>query len=105
MTNNILPTANEEWGMWGTSGQNGYDQQLTWNATSRILAAEFKLTPEQTRNLLDARFGRHLADDLSFIKGGPDSAEKIEAHIKARLEDHGWNRYFRKAVSEARQAA
>jgi hypothetical protein len=65
----ILPTANKEWGFWGTAERNGYDAELTWKAASNFLIAEFDLTAEQARDVLDARFGRHLADDLSFIKG------------------------------------
>lgn len=65
----ILPTENKEWGFWGTAERNGYDAELTWKAASNFLMAEFELTTEQARDVLDARFGRHLSDDLSFIKG------------------------------------
>ena len=84
-TRTILPTANEVWGLWGTAGHNGYDQEMTWEAASDALATAFNLNPEQVRNLLDARFGRHLADDLSFIPGGPVSREIIEQHIMALI--------------------
>ena len=53
----ILPTGNKEWGFWGTSGHNGYDAELTWEAASRFLAKEFDLTAEQVRDVLEARFG------------------------------------------------
>ncbi len=103
-TKTILPTANESWGFWGAAGHNGYDQQMTWEAASDALATAFDLTAEQVRNLLDARFGRHLADDLSFIAGGPVSPEAIEQHIMARLADRGWRKWFEKAVLEVRSA-
>lgn len=96
----ILKTENSEWGFWGTSERNGYDAALVWDAASRFLAAEFELTPEQARDVLDARFGRHLADDLSFIENGPTSADAITAHLKARVADRGWRDSFENAIRE-----
>lgn len=100
-----LPTENPSWGFWGTSNHNGYDTAMAWDAASSVLQEIFKLNSEQTRDLLDARFGRHLADDLSFITGGPTSADKITAHIKERMSNHGWDRWVRKTLKEIRQAA
>jgi hypothetical protein len=104
MTKTILPTANETWGFWGTCGHNGYDQAMAWEAASDALATAFDLKPEQVRDLLDARFGRHLADDLSFIPGGPVSREAIENHIMTRLADRRWRKWFEQAVREAKSA-
>jgi hypothetical protein len=95
-----LPTANEIWGFWGTCGQADWDQQMAWEAASDALATAFDLTPEQVRDLLDARFGRHLADDLSFIPGGPVSPEAIQKHIMKRLADREWCKWFERAVRE-----
>jgi hypothetical protein len=100
MKNPTLPTNNQEWGLWGTSISNGYDAALVWDATSRFLTKAFALTPEETCTMLDARFGRHLADDLSFIKGGPVTAEAITRHLEQRYADRGWRRYFEKALRE-----
>ena len=100
----ILPTANHEWGFWGTSIHNGYDAPMAWDAASHVLADTFKLSPEQTRDLLDARFGRHLADDLSFIKGGPKSGQAITDHINSRLADRKWRSTFERAVREVKSA-
>ena len=100
----ILPTTNLEWGFWGTSIHNGYDAPMAWDAASRALAAAFKLSPEQTRDLLDARFGRHLADDLSFIDGGPTSAHAITDHINRRLADRKWRSTFERAVRDIKSA-
>jgi hypothetical protein len=100
----ILPTANIEWGFWGTSNHSGYDTPMAWDAASRVLAEAFKLSPEQTRDLLDARFGRHLADDLSFIKGGPTTAQEIIDHINCRLVDRKWRSTFDRAVREVKGA-
>lgn len=107
MTHNtkILPTENPSWGFWGTATHNGYDTAMAWDASSKALQQIFKLKPEQTRDLLDARFGRHLADDLSFIAGGPTSTDKITAHIKERMTHRGWDRWVHKTLKEIRQAA
>ena len=103
-TNTTLPTNNTGWGFWVTAGHNGYDQQMAWEAVSDALATAFELTPEQVRDVLDARLGRHLADDLSFIAGGPVSREAIEQHIMKRLADRGWRKWFETAVREVRSA-
>ena len=95
-----LPTDNECHGFWGTSEVNGYDATMTWDTTSRFFAKTFNLTPEETRTLLDARFGRHLADELSFIEGGPKTAAAITAHLEKRNTEAGWRRYFEKAIRE-----
>lgn len=100
MNNEPLPTNNEEWGFWGTSVSNGYDAALTWDTASRFFAKTFNLTPEETRTLLDARFGRHLADDLSFISGGPVTSSAITTHLEKRNADKGWRRHFEKAIRE-----
>jgi hypothetical protein len=100
MKNEPLPTNNEEWGFWGTSVSNGFDAALTWDTASRFFAKTFNLTPEETRTLLDARFGRHLADDLSFINGGPATAQAIITHLEKRYADKGWRRHFEKAIRE-----
>lgn len=100
----ILPTANPDWGFWGTSVRNGYDTDLAWATVSDALATAFHLSPTEIRDLLDSRFGRHLADDLSFILGGPSSRAAIEAHIMARLAVPGWRRWFETEVRAIRAA-
>ncbi|HSH41632.1 MAG TPA: hypothetical protein VK973_05840 [Arenicellales bacterium] len=67
------------------------------------LATAYDLTPEQIRDLLDSRFGRHLADDLSFIDGGPTEPDVIQTHIMQRLAKGGWRRWFNEAVRYVRQ--
>ncbi len=96
----ILPTNNPEWGFWGTCRHNGYDQDLAWTAASRFLAVTFKLKPERVRDLLDHRFGRHLADDLSFIPGGPATEESIAAHLAARFGQPAWRDWVRITLRE-----
>ncbi|OHC75201.1 MAG: hypothetical protein A3G18_09680 [Rhodospirillales bacterium RIFCSPLOWO2_12_FULL_58_28] len=107
----ILPTANHEWGMWGASLHNGYDPNVTWTAASRFLAETFRLKPEQVRDLLDARFGRHLADDLSFIpqlvagtfRGGPADEEIIASHLAARFAQPAWRDWVRITLGEIKR--
>lgn len=101
---NPLQTENESFGFWGTSIANGYDAPMAWDAVSRVLAEALSLTPEEIRDLLDARFGRHLSDDLSFIKVGPTNEQAITDHIKMRIADRKWRRYFESALCEIRSA-
>ncbi len=103
-----LPTENQKWGFWGTSVSNGYDAELTWDTASRFLAKNFDLTPEQSRDVLDSNFGRHLADELSFIKSerrgiasGPSSATASRKHLTMRITDKGWRDCFENAIREA----
>ncbi len=100
MTFTPAATANLQWGFWGTSIQNGYDAELTWDTACRFLAKHFDLTAEQARDVLDARFGRYLADDLSFIEGAPDTAEKIITHLANRISDKGWRKHFEKSITD-----
>ena len=95
-------TQNPDWGFWGTATRNGYDPQMTWDAAADALATAVDLKCEEVGTLLDPRFGRHLADDLSFIAGGPSTPEAIEHHIMARLAERGWRRWFETAVREAK---
>ncbi|MBI5121325.1 MAG: hypothetical protein HZA67_09990 [Rhodospirillales bacterium] len=105
MTNDtVLPTANSEWGFWGTSQRSGYEAELCWQVASRFLAETFKLKPEQTRDLLDHRFGRHLADDLSFIQCGPISEETIAKHLAARFAQPAWKNWVRITLREIKAA-
>lgn len=96
---NILPTNNQEWGLWGTSIHNDYHPQMTWEAVSRFLMAEFNLTAEQTRDVLDARFGRHLADELSNIRGTM-TEDNITRHLKLRMAEKGWRKSYEKSIHE-----
>ena len=99
---NAPATQNPDWGFWGTATRNGYEPQMTRDAAADALATAFDLKDDEVRTLLDARFGRHLADDLSFISGGPTTPGVIEHHIMVRLADRGWRKWFESAVREAR---
>jgi hypothetical protein len=61
----------------GATGQTGRP-----GVASLFRAAILALTPTEVRSFLDSHAGRLLANDISFIEGGPTSAEAIEALIK-----------------------
>jgi len=92
-----LTTQNEEWGFWGTCEHIGCNQAVAWDAASRFFIKIFNLTPEEARELLDARFGRHLADDLTFIKGAKNE-RSITNHLGQRYADAGWRKHFEKSI-------
>lgn len=105
MAKPAVTTQNPAWGFWGTAHRNGYDAQMSWDACAIFLSDSFTLTEGEVRAMLDARFGRHLADELSFIPGGPSTAGIIVAHLKARAVDRNWHRWFAAAVRECRSAS
>jgi hypothetical protein len=98
----ILPTKNPSSGFWAASERNGYEVQSVWVMASDALATIFALNPTEVRDLLDGCAGRLLADDMSFIEGGPTSAEAIQDLIRARLEHLGWRRLYEQVISEIR---
>jgi hypothetical protein len=97
-----VKTNNTSWGLLGSAERYGYNVQMTWDCCSKVLSSTFALTPEKIQRLLDARFGRHLADDLSFIPGGPRSTAAITKHLEALLADPQWCDWFNEAIAEAR---
>ena len=63
MTNSTLPTANEAWGFYGTSGAFA-DAEAAWAIAFPAVLAATDGTPEGVRDFLDSRHGRHFADDV-----------------------------------------
>lgn len=60
----ILETQNEEWGFWGTAKSIVMGEQKTqkvWNEAFNLIMDIANFTPEETRDLLDSRWGRHTA--------------------------------------------
>ena len=98
----ILPTKDPLSGFWAASERNGYEVQLVWAMASDALSTIFPLKPTEVRDFLDSHAGRLLADDISFIEGGPTTAEAIEALIKERLGHLGWRRLYEQAISQIR---
>lgn len=94
-----LPTQNKDWGLFGTCEQNGYKTAEIWMAATDFFMDTLKLQPEQTRTLLDAKFGRHLCDDFSFINGEINKASVIK-HLNDRYADAKWRKHFEKSIFE-----
>ena len=65
MTTTTLPSANEDWGFFGTMQHGGADPMQSWNAASAMIAAATDASPEGVRDFLDSRHGRHFADDVA----------------------------------------
>ena len=81
MTNSTLPTANEAWGFYGTSGAFA-DAEAAWAIAVPAVLAATDGTPEGVRDFLDSRHGRHFADDVcNGIHAGLDLTAAIEAAI------------------------
>jgi len=93
----MITTANETWGFFGTLRSNGAaDAEATFDAAARELVARLDLTADQARDVLDARIGRHLADQRRDGESGQD--------LVARLLSHkGWARDIRRAVPGRRR--
>ncbi len=65
-----LPSGNREWGFYGTVSRAGMDADVMWKAASCALLEGIEgLSGRGARALLDAKCGRHLADDL-VSRGG-----------------------------------
>lgn len=64
-----IETRNRQWGFYGTCVTNGHpDPDLAWDMMIRILTdplGDFRFTSEVARDLLDAPWGRHLADAVA----------------------------------------
>ena len=64
MTKKILETQNNEHGFWGTTElhYSNKETQQRWNDAFETLLELSGAKPMQIRELLDARIGRHFAD-------------------------------------------
>jgi len=81
MTNSTLPTANEAWGFYGTSGTFA-DADTAWTIAFPAVLTATEGTAEGVRDFLDSRHGRHFADDVyNGIHAGLDLTAAIEAAI------------------------
>ncbi len=102
--NTTIRTRNPEWGFYGTCQTNGHaDVDGAWAEAIEILTdpdGVFRLDPEVARDLLDAPWGRHLANeavgsnlmdviaDLAADRKWVRSTLKItQAIIAARADD------------------
>ena len=91
----MITARNEAWGFFGTLVQNevgGAD--ALFDEAARELVTRFGLTADEARDVLDARIGRHMADQH---RAGESSVALI-----ARLCELGWARDIRSAILEVR---
>ena len=88
----ILSTDNEGHGFFGTCLSSNWDAPELWTVATDALVRHFGTSPEMARAVLDSRTGRHLADELSFIKGEVN-ARTVARHLDVILAKKGsWNR-------------
>ncbi len=96
-------TRNREWGFFGTCASNGHaDPEAAWDEAMAALTdpkGPFRLSPENARDLLDATWGRHLADQVVGTKIGKaiaglaedgwdkDARNFVRKHINPNLEE------------------
>ena len=62
----ILETQNKSWGFWGTVSEfvDSDEAQKLWCEASKTIQEKVGFTTIETRNLLDSRWGRHMADEF-----------------------------------------
>jgi hypothetical protein len=79
-------TRNREWGFYGTCASEGHaDPERAWDEAMAVLTdlkGRFVLQPEDARDLLDATWGRHLADQVV--------GQKVAEAINDLAVNHGW---------------
>ena len=81
MTNSTLPTANQDWGFFGTTA--GFtDADKAWEIASPAIAKVTMGSAEGVRDFLDSRHGRHFADDVS---NGLYDGLSLEAAVDAAI--------------------
>lgn len=95
MAKQILTSNNETWGFWGTSVDNGLDAREAWEIAFNHYSEVYGLTAEQTRDFLDSRMGRHIADQL--VGTGKGSIKEVLAELDAQK---GWVRGFRNTIAQ-----
>ena len=88
-------TANRDWGFFGTCVSNGHaDAEAAWDEAMETLTdpkGRFALNAEDARDLLDATWGRHLADDCTGLP--------IAEAINDLTDDSRWMRATRGFVT------
>jgi hypothetical protein len=86
MTNPILPTRNAAWGFHGTIDHlectSAGDAARAWGIAFAAIARVTGATPEGVRDFLDARHGRHFADDVA---NGLAKGRTLDAAIDAAV--------------------
>lgn len=89
-----ISTNNEAWGLWRTCETAGMDTRHVWDTCIAYYVKNHNMTEEQARDMMDARYGRHLADYLSGIAGS------IEQGLQ--WVDQNWTKWVRNEVKAAK---
>ncbi len=63
-TPTTLPTNNPSWGFHGTIAHHA-DADAAWPLAMASIAAATSCTPDEVRDFLNSRHGRHFADDVA----------------------------------------
>ena len=95
-----LPTAVATWGFCGSAVENGCNPARAWATARDVLTTVFDLLFDEARRHFEARFGRHLADKFSFVKGGTGAQNAIEEDLMFRLADREWRKCFITAIRD-----
>ncbi len=88
----MITTTNTSWGFFGTLRSNGAtDAEAIFDDAARALMAKLDLTTDQARAVLDARIGRHIADQRRDGESGKELVERL-------LANRAWARDIRAAI-------
>ena len=83
----VLPTCNPEWGFSGTIRRHA-DAQTAWRQAMNAIATATSCSPDEVRDFLDSRHGRHFADEVTnFLVDGTGVSDAIAA---ATTKWMGW---------------
>ena len=95
-TTKNISTKNPTWGFHGTLGHNGIEGAAAlFDEAARELMARLGLTEDDARDLLDARIGRHMANEIQHGETARD--------LVARLcSNQRWAREIKRAISRLR---
>jgi len=82
MNNTVLPTANPDWGFFGTIRHHA-DPADAWTIALPAIAAATGCPDAAVRDFLDSRHGRHFADDAA---NGLAAGLTLDAAVAAVVE-------------------
>ncbi len=77
----ILPTANPNWGFFGTIRHHA-QQEEAWALATKTVRTATGCPDWAVRDFLDSRHGRHFADDVA---NGLSAGQALEAAIEAAV--------------------
>ena len=86
-TNNTLPSGNLDWGFYRTIAHHA-DADTAWPLAMTAIAEATGCTPDEVRDFLDSRHGRHFADDVA--NSLVDHLPLVDAIAAATTKWMGW---------------